>query len=148
MVDVGALETAARGARAAGLDRLTVLGEARVAQVESAVGGEPQDAADAAGTAEDAPDGGPPADSVAAAEEGEAGPGAPEPPAEADIAAEQAVVGKEAVVTEEVRLRKTVDERVEDVEETVRHTEVDVEDGRKDKPSPRSRETTAPPSRH
>jgi uncharacterized protein (TIGR02271 family) len=44
--------------------------------------------------------------------------------------AEQAVVAKEAVITEEVRVRKTADERVEEINDTVRRTEVDVEDGR------------------
>jgi uncharacterized protein (TIGR02271 family) len=41
---------------------------------------------------------------------------------------EEAVVAKEAVVTEEVVVRKTADERVETVDETLRHTEVDVDD--------------------
>jgi uncharacterized protein (TIGR02271 family) len=44
--------------------------------------------------------------------------------------AEEAVVAKEAVVTEEVRVRKTADERVEEINDTVRRTEVDVDDGR------------------
>lgn len=44
--------------------------------------------------------------------------------------AEQAVVGKEARVTEEVVVSKTADERVESIDDTVRHTRVDVEDGR------------------
>ena len=42
---------------------------------------------------------------------------------------EEAVVGKEARVTEEVVVRKTADERVEQVDDTVRRTEVDVEEG-------------------
>jgi uncharacterized protein (TIGR02271 family) len=41
---------------------------------------------------------------------------------------EAVVVAKDAVVTEEVVVRKTADERVESVDETVRHTEVDVDD--------------------
>jgi uncharacterized protein (TIGR02271 family) len=41
---------------------------------------------------------------------------------------EEAVVAKDAVVTEEVVVRKTADERVESIDDTVRHTEVDVED--------------------
>jgi uncharacterized protein (TIGR02271 family) len=41
---------------------------------------------------------------------------------------EEAVVAKDAVVTEEVVVRKTADERVESVDETLRHTEVDVDD--------------------
>jgi uncharacterized protein (TIGR02271 family) len=44
--------------------------------------------------------------------------------------AEEAVVGKETVVTEELQVRTAVDERVEDINETVRHTEVDVQDDR------------------
>jgi uncharacterized protein (TIGR02271 family) len=40
---------------------------------------------------------------------------------------EEAVVGKEARVTEEVVVRKTEGERVQNVQDTVRHTEVDVE---------------------
>jgi stress response protein YsnF len=41
------------------------------------------------------------------------------------------VVAKDAVVKEEVVVRKTSDERVEDIDETVRRTEVDVDDTRK-----------------
>ena len=41
--------------------------------------------------------------------------------------AEEAVVAKEARVVEEVVLRKDVNERVETVDDTVRHTEVDVD---------------------
>jgi uncharacterized protein (TIGR02271 family) len=40
---------------------------------------------------------------------------------------EEAVVGKEAHVTEEVVVRKTEAERTENVQDTVRHTEVDVD---------------------
>ncbi|HEY8617050.1 YsnF/AvaK domain-containing protein [Phenylobacterium sp.] len=43
---------------------------------------------------------------------------------------EEAVVGKETVITEELQVRKEVGERVEDIEDTVRHTEVDIDDGR------------------
>jgi uncharacterized protein (TIGR02271 family) len=43
---------------------------------------------------------------------------------------EQAVVGKEARVTEEVVITKEAQERDERVEDTVRRTEVEVEDGR------------------
>ncbi len=43
---------------------------------------------------------------------------------------EEAVVAKDAVVTEEVVVRKTGEDRVEDIDETVRHTEVDVDDTR------------------
>jgi uncharacterized protein (TIGR02271 family) len=52
---------------------------------------------------------------------------------------EEAVVAKDAVVKEEVVVRKTGDDRVEDIDETVRRTEVDVDDtrtsGRGGKPS-------------
>jgi len=44
--------------------------------------------------------------------------------------AEEAVVQKVANVREEVVVTKTAEERVEQVSDTVRHTEVDVEDGR------------------
>ena len=40
---------------------------------------------------------------------------------------EEAVVGKEAVVTEEIGVRKDVGQRTEEVRDTVRHTEVEVE---------------------
>ncbi len=40
---------------------------------------------------------------------------------------EEAVVGKQAFVKEEIELRKDVDQRTEEVRETVRHTEVEVE---------------------
>jgi uncharacterized protein (TIGR02271 family) len=43
---------------------------------------------------------------------------------------EEAVVAKDAVVTEEVVVRKTADECTEAVEDTVRRTEVDVQDTR------------------
>lgn len=42
---------------------------------------------------------------------------------------EEAVIGKSARVTEELVVRKDVGERVEQVDETVRHTEVDVDRG-------------------
>lgn len=41
---------------------------------------------------------------------------------------EEAVVGKAARVVEEVVVRKDVDQRVEDINETVRRTEVDIDD--------------------
>jgi uncharacterized protein (TIGR02271 family) len=44
--------------------------------------------------------------------------------------AEQAVVGKEARVTEEVVVSKLAGEHVESIDDTVRHTRVDVEDNR------------------
>jgi uncharacterized protein (TIGR02271 family) len=43
--------------------------------------------------------------------------------------AEEAVVAKEARVREEVVLRKTAEERTETIEDTVRRTEVDVDEG-------------------
>jgi uncharacterized protein (TIGR02271 family) len=42
---------------------------------------------------------------------------------------EEAVVGKEAVVREEVVVRKTGEDRVESIDDTVRRTEVDVDEG-------------------
>ena len=52
--------------------------------------------------------------------------------------AEQAVVGKEARVTEQVVVGKSVDERVESVDDTVRRTKVEIEDDRKGGPRGRS----------
>ena len=49
---------------------------------------------------------------------------------EAEERAEEAVVEKEARVVEEIGLRKTSDERTETISDTVRHTEVEVEDDR------------------
>lgn len=46
--------------------------------------------------------------------------------------AEEAVVGKEARVREELVVRKTADERTEAVEDNVRHTEVEVDEGVRD----------------
>jgi uncharacterized protein (TIGR02271 family) len=43
---------------------------------------------------------------------------------------EEAIVAKDAVVTEEVVIRKSADERTESIDETVRRTEVDVDDTR------------------
>jgi uncharacterized protein (TIGR02271 family) len=54
--------------------------------------------------------------------------------------AEEAIVAKEAEVTEEVVVRKFEGQRTEGVSDTVRHTEVDVEDNRTD-------ETPPPPQR-
>jgi uncharacterized protein (TIGR02271 family) len=42
---------------------------------------------------------------------------------------EEAVVAKEARVREELVVRKTAEQRTENIEETVRHTEVDVDEG-------------------
>jgi stress response protein YsnF len=49
---------------------------------------------------------------------------------EASETAEEAVVAKEARVTGEVVVRKTAEERTETVRDTVRRTEVEVEDER------------------
>jgi uncharacterized protein (TIGR02271 family) len=52
--------------------------------------------------------------------------------------AEEAVVGKEARVREELVVRKTAEERTENIDETVRRTEVDVDEsftGREDRPA-------------
>jgi uncharacterized protein (TIGR02271 family) len=43
--------------------------------------------------------------------------------------AEEAVVGKEARVVEEVVVSKTVDQRTEQIDDTVRHTEVEIDEG-------------------
>ena len=52
---------------------------------------------------------------------------------EATETAEEAVVSKEARVTEEISLAKAVDSRTETVRDTVRHTELEVEDERLDR---------------
>lgn len=44
---------------------------------------------------------------------------------------EEAVIGKEAVVKEELAVRKSADERIEEIDDTVRHTEVQVDDARR-----------------
>ena len=61
---------------------------------------------------------------------------------EATESGEEAVVSKEARVTEEVVVRKTAEERTETVSDTVRRTEVDVEDerGRTGAPERRDRD--------
>ncbi|PTQ10339.1 hypothetical protein CLG96_13940 [Sphingomonas oleivorans] len=46
---------------------------------------------------------------------------------EVSESAEEAVVSKEATVREEVVIRKTAEEHVKTIDETVRHTEVDIE---------------------
>lgn len=45
--------------------------------------------------------------------------------------AEEAVIAKNVRVTEEIALRKTADDRVQTVTDTVRRTEVEIDDGRK-----------------
>ena len=49
---------------------------------------------------------------------------------EAEERAEEAVVGKETRVKEELTLRKTTDDRTQDISDTVRHTEVEIQDER------------------
>lgn len=49
---------------------------------------------------------------------------------------EEAIVAKDAVVTEEVVVRKSADERTENIDETLRRTEVDVDDTRTGAGSP------------
>lgn len=49
---------------------------------------------------------------------------------EAEETAEEVVVSKEARVVEEIDLKKRSDDATETVTETVRHTEVDIDDGR------------------
>jgi uncharacterized protein (TIGR02271 family) len=54
---------------------------------------------------------------------------------------EEAVVGKEARVTEEVVVRKTAEEHVEQIDDTVRRTEVDCQEGGTDRSPSASRAT-------
>jgi uncharacterized protein (TIGR02271 family) len=49
---------------------------------------------------------------------------------EAEERAEEAVVGKDTRVKEELTLRKTAADRTQDISDTVRHTEVDIQDER------------------
>ena len=53
---------------------------------------------------------------------------------EAEERAEEAVVAKDARVKEELTLRKTTDDRTQDISDTVRHTEVEIEDERGGRP--------------
>jgi uncharacterized protein (TIGR02271 family) len=71
---------------------------------------------------------------------------------EATETSEEAVIGKEARVREEVVVRKEAGERVETVSDTVRRTEVEVDDDRKRTPTAPSTATpstgtTTPPGR-
>lgn len=59
---------------------------------------------------------------------------------EATESAEEAVVEKEARVREEVVLRKTAGERTETLRDTLRHTEVEVEDDRRRNATPPGRD--------
>jgi uncharacterized protein (TIGR02271 family) len=49
---------------------------------------------------------------------------------EAEERAEEAVVAKDTRVKEELTLRKTTDDRTQDISDTVRHTEVEIQDDR------------------
>ena len=49
---------------------------------------------------------------------------------EAEERAEEAVIAKDARVKEELTLRKTTDDRTQDISDTVRHTEVEIQDDR------------------
>ena len=57
---------------------------------------------------------------------------------EAEEHREEAVVAKDARVVEEIGLRKTIDTHRETVSDTVRHTEVEVDDDRDDRELPRT----------
>jgi uncharacterized protein (TIGR02271 family) len=57
---------------------------------------------------------------------------------------EEPVISKEARVKEEVVVRKEADERTETVRDTVRHTEVEVEDDRAKARTPATPSTTPP----
>ncbi len=46
--------------------------------------------------------------------------------------AEEAVIAKEARVTEEVVVQKTAEQRTQEVDDTVRHTEVEVDENVRD----------------
>jgi uncharacterized protein (TIGR02271 family) len=58
--------------------------------------------------------------------------------------AEEAVVAKEAIVTEELHVQKRADERVQQLDDTVRHTEVQVDDSRAERASPDVARKTTP----
>jgi uncharacterized protein (TIGR02271 family) len=58
--------------------------------------------------------------------------------------AEEAVVAKDVVVTGEVVVSKTADERTENIEESVRRTEIDVDDSRKGADPSASRTSRTP----
>lgn len=57
--------------------------------------------------------------------------------------AEEPVIAKDAVVTEEVGLRKETDRHTETIDDTVRKTRVDVDDGRREARQDRRRESLA-----
>ena len=63
---------------------------------------------------------------------------------EATERAEEPVIAKDTVVTEELQLHKDVEEHTEEVEDTVRKTHIDVDDQRD---AQRSRDAGPPPPR-
>jgi uncharacterized protein (TIGR02271 family) len=65
---------------------------------------------------------------------------------EATESSEEAVVAKEARVVEEVVVRKEAEERVQTVQDTVRRTEVEVEDDRRAAGTPVTGDTTGTPT--
>ena len=58
--------------------------------------------------------------------------------------AEEAVVAKEAIVTEELHVQKRADERVQQLDDTVRRTEVQVDDSRAEPASSGAARKTTP----
>ena len=52
---------------------------------------------------------------------------------EAEERAEEVIISKEARIKEELTLRKTSEDRTQDIHDTVRHTEVEVQDDRGDR---------------
>ena len=66
---------------------------------------------------------------------------------EATETSEEAVVAKEARVVEELVVRKDAEERVQTVQDTVRRTEVEIEDDRTDRAAGTARRPALPPGR-
>lgn len=60
---------------------------------------------------------------------------------------EEPVIAKDAVVKEELRVRKRADEHVEQIDDTVRRTKVDVEDTRSASPGTKPKGSPGDPSR-
>jgi uncharacterized protein (TIGR02271 family) len=73
---------------------------------------------------------------VGQAVKGDAGDLLQERTIEVSETAEEPIIAKEAEVTEEVVVRKFEGQRTQGVSDTVRHTEVDVEDTRDERPTP------------
>ncbi|MBA3241309.1 MAG: YsnF/AvaK domain-containing protein [Acidobacteria bacterium] len=59
---------------------------------------------------------------------------------------EEAVIGKTAKVTEELVIKKTAGDRTEDIQDTVRHTEVEVDEGLKNQDSETTNSETSGPT--